>query len=301
MAMGAHTGCNTVFGSTPPNNPHPYPWMNSLFQDGATVAWLFGEAFVQDHARRSVIPERLADALLARGRERADGRRVLRPRPLHRRPDDRPRGGRAAEGVGHRRRRRDGRHRLPERLEGRPPEPAEREAPDARHAGLLEHGRAELRLVGHHRRVRHEPDRRGHAGQADREEGARRDLLRGPRLALRRAGLDGERPEALQGDPRRPRVPRDGVRPELHPLPARARRRRRRLHAPVPARPRLPDAPRVHVQPRQGRDVPRGDRGQGEPEPRPATGGRRRSSRRARRSATPSPTTPSPRPASAST
>ncbi|MBK8597245.1 MAG: 2-oxoacid:acceptor oxidoreductase family protein [Holophagales bacterium] len=64
MAMGAHTGCNTVFGSTPPNNPHPYPWMNSLFQDGATVAWLFGEAFVQDHSRRSVLPERLADALL---------------------------------------------------------------------------------------------------------------------------------------------------------------------------------------------------------------------------------------------
>jgi pyruvate-ferredoxin/flavodoxin oxidoreductase len=66
MAMGAHTGCNTVYGSTPPNNPHPYPWMNSLFQDGATVAWLFGEAFVQDHSRRSVIPERLVDALLGR-------------------------------------------------------------------------------------------------------------------------------------------------------------------------------------------------------------------------------------------
>jgi pyruvate-ferredoxin/flavodoxin oxidoreductase len=66
MAMGAHTGCNTVFGSTPPNNPHPYPWMNSLFQDGATVAWLFGESFLMDHARRSVVPERLADALLER-------------------------------------------------------------------------------------------------------------------------------------------------------------------------------------------------------------------------------------------
>ncbi len=66
MAMGAHTGCNTVFGSTPPNNPHPYPWMNSLFQDGVTVAWLFGESFIADHARRSVIPERLTDALLMR-------------------------------------------------------------------------------------------------------------------------------------------------------------------------------------------------------------------------------------------
>lgn len=68
MAMGAHTGCNTVFGSTPPNNPHPYPWMNSLFQDGVTVAWLFGESFIMDHARRSIIPERLADALLTRER-----------------------------------------------------------------------------------------------------------------------------------------------------------------------------------------------------------------------------------------
>ena len=64
MAMGAHTGCNTVYGSTPPNNPHPYPWMNSLFQDGSTVTWLLGESFIMDHARRSVIPERLADRLL---------------------------------------------------------------------------------------------------------------------------------------------------------------------------------------------------------------------------------------------
>ena len=66
MAMAAHTGCNTVYGSTPSNNPHPYPWMNSLFQDGVTVGWLLGESFIVDHGRRSVIPERLADALLTR-------------------------------------------------------------------------------------------------------------------------------------------------------------------------------------------------------------------------------------------
>jgi pyruvate-ferredoxin/flavodoxin oxidoreductase len=66
MAMAAHTGCNTVYGSTPPNNPHPYPWMNSLFQDGVTVGWLLGESFIVDHGRRSVIPERLADALVRR-------------------------------------------------------------------------------------------------------------------------------------------------------------------------------------------------------------------------------------------
>jgi pyruvate-ferredoxin/flavodoxin oxidoreductase len=64
MAMAAHTGCNTVYGSTAPNNPHPYPWMNSLFQDGVTVGWLMGESFIVDHARRSVIPERLADIVL---------------------------------------------------------------------------------------------------------------------------------------------------------------------------------------------------------------------------------------------
>ncbi len=64
MFMGASTGCNTVYGSTPPSNPHPYPWMNSLFQDGATISWLLSESVVLNHARRSVVPERLSDALL---------------------------------------------------------------------------------------------------------------------------------------------------------------------------------------------------------------------------------------------
>lgn len=66
MMMGASTGCNTVYGSTPPSNPHPYPWMNSLFQDGATISWLMAESVILSHARRSVVPERLADALLER-------------------------------------------------------------------------------------------------------------------------------------------------------------------------------------------------------------------------------------------
>ncbi len=64
MAMTAHTGCNTVYGSTPPNNPHLYPWMNSLFQDGATIGWIVGESFIRDHGTLSVIPERLSDILL---------------------------------------------------------------------------------------------------------------------------------------------------------------------------------------------------------------------------------------------
>ena len=66
MMMGASTGCNTVYGSTPPSNPHPYPWMNSLFQDGATISWLMAESVIVNHARRSVAPERMSDALLDR-------------------------------------------------------------------------------------------------------------------------------------------------------------------------------------------------------------------------------------------
>jgi len=69
MFMGASTGCNTVYGSTPPSNPHPYPWMNSLFQDGATISWLLGESLILNHARRSVVPERLTDALLQKNAE----------------------------------------------------------------------------------------------------------------------------------------------------------------------------------------------------------------------------------------
>jgi len=43
--------------------------MNSLFQDGATVGWMFGESFIMDHARRSVIPERLSRCLMERDEE----------------------------------------------------------------------------------------------------------------------------------------------------------------------------------------------------------------------------------------
>jgi pyruvate-ferredoxin/flavodoxin oxidoreductase len=66
MMMGASTGCNTVYGSTPPANPHPYPWMNSLFQDGSTISWLMAESVIIEHAHRSVVPERMADMLLDR-------------------------------------------------------------------------------------------------------------------------------------------------------------------------------------------------------------------------------------------
>lgn len=64
MMMSACTGCNSVYSSTHPNNPHTYPWMNSLFQDAPTIGWMFGETMIIDHGKRSVIPERMVDALL---------------------------------------------------------------------------------------------------------------------------------------------------------------------------------------------------------------------------------------------
>lgn len=69
MMMGANTGCNSVYGATPPSNPHPYPWMNSLFQDGATISWLMGESLILRHSRRSVAPERLATTLANLGED----------------------------------------------------------------------------------------------------------------------------------------------------------------------------------------------------------------------------------------
>ncbi len=38
LALVAATGCNTVYGSTYPFNPYLVPWMNSLFENAATVA-----------------------------------------------------------------------------------------------------------------------------------------------------------------------------------------------------------------------------------------------------------------------
>ena len=40
--------------------------MNSLFQDGATISWLMAESVIVNHARSSVAPERMVDALLDR-------------------------------------------------------------------------------------------------------------------------------------------------------------------------------------------------------------------------------------------
>ena len=86
-------------------------------------------------------------------------------------------------------------------------------------------------------------------GQEHREEDRRRDVPGGPRVALHRAGLDRERPEAVPRDPRRPGVPGDDVHAVLHDVPARARRGRRHGPRPGAARAGLARRARVRLQP----------------------------------------------------
>ena len=263
--MAAHTGCNTVYGSTPSNNPHPYPWMNSLFQDGITVGWLIGESFIVDHGRRSVIPERLADALLNREKDVISPREyyeyvhfsdaVMTDQEILELPKVWVVGGDGGMGdIG---------YQNTSKVD--PAEPAERQGADARHAGLLEHRRPELRLDADARRQRHERVRHGHAGQERREEDGRRNVPRRPRIAVHRAGLDRQRAEALPGDPRRPRVPRHGVPAVLHHLPAGARRGRRHGAHPGAARARLARRAGVRLQPAARRNLSGSARPQGQP------------------------------------
>ena len=191
MAMGASTGCNTVYGSTPPNNPHPYPWMNSLFQDGPTVSWLFGESFINNHARRSVIPERLADALLDGG----DG--VITEAELFEythfgdtlMTDDEIRelpkawyvGGDGATGdIGFQ-------NTSKVVLQNRP-NIMMLMLDTQVYSNTGGQNSDSSPLTG---RIRHEPARRGDPGQADGEKERRGDLHVRPRFAVRGAGVDG--------------------------------------------------------------------------------------------------------------
>ena len=195
MAMAAHTGCNTVYGSTAPNNPHPYPWMNSLFQDGVTVGWLMGESFIVDHARRSVHSR-------AAGRHPAHPRRqtcisedaeyyhfthftdaLMTDQEIVELPKVWVVGGDGGIGdIGYQ-------NMSKVMLQNRPNVKV-----------LMLDTQVYSNTGGQNsdstpdaRRQRHERLRLRHAGQEHREEDRRRDLPRRPRLAVRRAGFHGQR------------------------------------------------------------------------------------------------------------
>src|SRR4029434_1517252 len=58
-------------------NPLPTHWISSLYKHAPPVGCLLGESFIVDHGRRSVIPERLLDAIMNRDKD------VISPREYY--------------------------------------------------------------------------------------------------------------------------------------------------------------------------------------------------------------------------
>ena len=65
LGIANSTGCSSVWGSTYPYNPYPFPWVNHLFQDAPSIAI----GIFEGHMRK------MADAVitLRRGQRQADG------------------------------------------------------------------------------------------------------------------------------------------------------------------------------------------------------------------------------------
>ncbi len=168
MMMGASTGCNTVYGSTPPVESASVPVdefalpgrRDDLLADG-------GVGHPRPCRAARSCPSVSADALLDRtGNVASAGEyftlthlddALMTEQEIRELPKVWVVGGDGALGdIG-----------FQNVSKVDPAKPAEREDADARHAGLLEHRRPEFRLLHHARRLRHEPVRRRIAGQAD--------------------------------------------------------------------------------------------------------------------------------------
>ncbi len=287
MAMAAHTGCNTVYGSTPSNNPHPYPWMNSLFQDGVTVGWLLGESFIVDHGRRSVIPERLADALMHRDENVINAREfyeyvhfsdaVMTDQEILELPKAWVVGGDGGMGdIGYQ-------NTSKVILQNRPNVKALMLDTQVYSNTGGQNSDSTPMLGGNDMNVFGTRD----PGQEHREENRGRDVPGRPWLAVHRPGVDCQRTEALQVDSGRARIPRHGVLPVLHDLPAGTWRGRRHGADSGTARSRLARRAGVRVQSEDGRDLPGSARREGQSRRWNRTGMRRSSRRRTSRTATP--------------
>src|SRR4029078_13174621 len=58
MAMANSTGCSSVWGSTYPYNPYPFPWVNHLFTGSATIAVGLFEAHMRKMTDNFVLVRR---------------------------------------------------------------------------------------------------------------------------------------------------------------------------------------------------------------------------------------------------
>ena len=75
LGIANSTGCSSVWGSTYPYNPYPYPWVNHLFQDAPSIAL----GIFQGHVRKmgdGFLAVRKAQALLDGSYDEEDFRRI---------------------------------------------------------------------------------------------------------------------------------------------------------------------------------------------------------------------------------
>ena len=242
------TGCSSVWGSTYPYNPYPFPWTNHLFQDAPSIAIGLFEGHMRKMADGFVAVRR-AELELS-GAYDPQHRRGLPERfrlaPVRRRgvpplSADLRRG----------RRRRHARHRFSERVA---PHGVGQAHPHRRprYPGVLEHRWAGLHERLHrpglrHGHLRQGPARKGGDPQGDGadRDGPSRDLrapvLAGPPFAHARGHHPGTQQPATVG-----------VHPALS-LPARARSRRQPVHPRRQALARVPRLSLPRLRSRRGR------------------------------------------------
>jgi pyruvate-ferredoxin/flavodoxin oxidoreductase len=232
MGMLNATGCTSVWGSTFPFNPYPFPWSNHLFQDSPSVAM----GVFEGHMAKMAEGFRAIRTVPARRARR--GLHLLRLARLHGRgvgalPPRRRRG----------RRRRHVRHRLPEPLQ----------ADGVRQAGQLEHGRPGVYVGLHGTDLGHGPVRQGDPGQGGAAQGNRADRHGAPH-DLRAPEHDRPPEPHDRGFHQGPEGPEARPVQPLQLLPARARDRRRHERGPGQAGRRVPRLPALPLRPRRRKD-----------------------------------------------
>ncbi len=82
LGMANSTGCSSVWGSTYPYNPYPYPWVNHLFQDSPSIAIGVFEGHMRKMAK-GFADVRRAELRLAGGYDEARDEPALRTLDWH--------------------------------------------------------------------------------------------------------------------------------------------------------------------------------------------------------------------------
>ena len=250
MGIVNSTGCTSVWASTYPFNPYPFPWTSHLFQDSPSVAMgIFeGHMCAMVEGFKTV---RQVEMELAGGYDPDRERRLLCALQLgtaHRR-----RMASVPAGPGNGRRRRDVRHRLPEPVACTDVGQAGQD-PDRGHAGVFQHRRPGLYLRLHRPGGRHVALRFQPARQEREAQGDQRDRHGAPHR-VRGASVAGQYHAYAGKLHRRHQHPPSGTVQRVCGLPAGTRRGRQQRGGAQQDGDGIARLPAVPLQPRPGRDL----------------------------------------------